>query len=519
MGARRSPLATSAGRRSTFPAFPALLAAGVAFAFPFAVGVVAWPEVVTPAYFVTRGSLLYRDVFFPHTPLLILLTAAGGSVFGFGAALLRAIPALSLAATALLVVAGTRPLARSSGAWSGLLLGTPLVLLLSVYHEGPALWPDPFMAPLVLGAGLLLERFERGGSERSLAAAGLLLGLAVLVKQTSAWIPLAAAAWLALASRRRGLRPLLHLLLSVALPYLVFTFAWGAAFGTLSHVRWTLLVPIRMGLARDNRDPYDLSDIHEALAPFLGIVALALARWALPARTRLRSAVPWLALGCLGMGYPRADLLHISASLGLNALLLSRTPLVLALLLRRGRRRSPRPVRTVAFALGGAALASSAGVLVLGGGALALDRVGGPVRYWDDGVTLASERVLRKRVKEGDRLLLYCFPYDTLYARTGTLTPDGLYVNTFLWDCINKEGADAKVASSLARAAGTPVLFREPALPELRRTAIYRFVTTRTDLVEVVDERTSWRRIDGPAVTGPGGGTGGGRGHAGILRR
>lgn len=519
MGARRSPLATSAPRRSAFPAFPALLAAAVALAFPFAVGVVAWPEIVTPAYFVTRGSLLYRDVFFPHTPLLILLTAAGGSLFGFGVGLFRAIPALSLAGTAVLVVLGTRPGARSSGAWSGLLLGTPLVLLLSVYHEGPALWPDPFMAPLVLGAGLLLERFERGGSERSLAGAGLLLGLAILVKQTSAWIPLAAAAWVALASRRRGLRPLLLLLLSITLPYLVFALAWGAAFGTLSHVRWTLLVPIRMGLARDNRDPYDLSDLHESLAPFLGIAALALARWALPARTSLRSAVPWLALGCLGMGYPRADLLHVSASLGLNALLLSRAPLALALLLRRGRRRSPRPARTAAFALGGATLATSVGVLVLGGGALALDRASGPVKYWDDAVTLASERVLKKRVKDGDRLLLYCFPYDTLYARTGTLAPEGLYVNTFLWDCIDKEGADETVVSALARAPGTLVLFREPALPELRRTAIYQFVTSRTDLVEVVDERTSWRRIAGPTLTGPGGGAGGGQGDAGILRR
>lgn len=492
MGARRSPLVPTAVRRAALLALPA---AAAAFAFPFAVGVVAWPEIVTPAYFVTRGSLLYREIFFPHTPLLILLTAAGGAAFGFGAPLFRAVTGLSLAATAFLVVVGTRPGTRRSGAVAGLLLGTPLLLLFTVYHEGPALWPDPFIAPLVLGAGLLLEMFERRGSERSLAGAGLLLGLAILVKQTSAWIPLAAAAWLALASRRRGLRPALLLVLSCSVPYLLFSLLWGGAFGTLSHVRWTFLVPIRMGLAHEISEPLDLQGLHEALAPFLGLVALGLARRSLPSRRRLRSAVPWLALGCTGMAYPRGDLLHLSATLGLNALLLARAAIVLTLFVRRGRRRSRRGARTAAFALGAAALLTSIGVAVAGGGALAVAQLRGPVSYWDDGVTLASERVVRGRVKEGDRLFLHGFPYDTLYAKTRTLTPDGLYVNTSLWYCVNKEGVDGRVASSLARAAGTPVLFREPSLPEVRRTAIHRVVTRLTEVVETVDDRTSWRRI------------------------
>ena len=31
-----------------------------------------WPEIVVPAYFASRGGVLYETVFFPHTPLLIL---------------------------------------------------------------------------------------------------------------------------------------------------------------------------------------------------------------------------------------------------------------------------------------------------------------------------------------------------------------------------------------------------------------------------------------------------------------
>src|SRR5207244_3982425 len=95
-------------------------------------------------------------------------------------------------------------------------VGVPAVLLWTVYVQGPALWPDSWMSPFVLGGALALERFERTGRVRPLTLGGLLLGLAVIVKQTSAWVSLAALVWLGLGSRRRSPRHAVRMTLAIA---------------------------------------------------------------------------------------------------------------------------------------------------------------------------------------------------------------------------------------------------------------------------------------------------------------
>lgn len=485
-------------RRTLFASAAALLA----FGLPFLGGVVAWPEIVVPAYQTLRGSLLYAEIFFPHTPLLILLTAAAARLFGFGPHLFAGLVGLSLSATAALCVLGSgRGTRRGSPAFAAI-AGVVLLALWVVYFDGPALWPDPFLAPFVLAAALLLERFERAGRAPDLAAAGLVLGLAILVKQTSAWVSLAALAWLIVRSRRRSLRTAFLLAAAVCVPYALFAVSWGAFFGTVTHVRWTLLVPLEMGAAKDNLSPLDLEDLHEVVAPLLGIPALLLARLSLSGRGRLRSALPWLALGCFGMAYPRADLLHLSSTVGLGIVTVLRTVRVLRILTVRRAGRWLPPPRLVAVSASAALVLSSVAVAVLGAGPLALDKVGAPTRFWDDETGRLWDAILARRVSPGDPLVLFNVPYDTLYVRSRTALPGGLYVNTALWDCVNKEGADGRIVAALESAPGTLVLFRETEDPSVRATAIHGFLSTRTELVERVDERTTWRRVAAPPGTG-----------------
>ncbi|MBK9375453.1 MAG: hypothetical protein IPN03_17470 [Holophagales bacterium] len=68
-------------------------------------------------------------------------------------------------------------------------------------------------------------------------------------------------------------------------------------------------------------------------------------------------------------------------------------------------------------------------------------------------------------------------------------------MNTYLWDCVNKEGADGRVVEAIASAPGTMILFRDTEDPSIRGTAIYQFLQTHTEIVEILDDRTSWRRV------------------------
>ena len=465
--------------RTARPAAPyAVLAAFLAGALPFVLSVTAWPEIVTPAWFVTRGVRLYDGILFPHTPLLILLTAAAGTLFGFTANVLRAIPALSLAASGALVVLGTRPHRRArSGPLAALAVGVPVLALLTVYAEGPAIWPEPFLAPLLLGGVLLLERHARTGALRDAAAAGLVFGAGILVKQTSAWAALAALLWVALRGRRRA-APLFAG--AAALPYLGFALSWALAFRTTRHFAWTLIYPVFSGMSREIAVGLTGADVHEALVLFVPFVALGLCAAALPARAAF-SPLEAVALGAAGMAWPRPGLLHLAALTGLGALAAARAALVLPVVFRRLRRSRTGPLRLVAAAGGAAALAVFLGVAALGAGPLLLDRIGGPVFYWDDSATRAAAAEVRSRVPAGGTLLVHGAPQN-LYPLTGTTSPGGFYVNPSFWYCLKRDRGDQRLVDALAASPGLPILFREPIadVERIRETAVYAFVKEKT---------------------------------------
>ena len=313
-----------------------VVAGAAAFVFP----IHAWPEIVVPAYFVTRGARLYDSIFFPHTPLLILTIAIGGKLFGFSSVLFKGIVGASMATTGVLLVAGVRPGKRRVTARAiGLLIGVPLFILLSLATDGPTLWPDPFIVPLVLGAGLALESYEKEGRDRSLVLAAVLLGLAILVKQTAAWMLLAAVAWTLGSGGRRRFRGGLLVAAIGALPYLAFVLGWGAWFRTIAHFRWTFLIPLFGGFARDIGRVVDLPTMIDGLLLFAVLPAVGLIRSSVPLSGSTRSPAIWMALSAIGMAWPRWGVPHLASAIGLLALLATRSILVASAALRMARRR------------------------------------------------------------------------------------------------------------------------------------------------------------------------------------
>jgi hypothetical protein len=473
----------------------AVLAALLAGALPFAASTTAWPEIVTPAWFVTQGVPLYDGILFPHTPLLILVTAAMGALFGFSATVLRALPAVSLAAAAALLVAGVRPhRASRAGPLVGFCVALPLLLLLDVYTEGPALWPEPFLIPFFLAGVLLLERHERTGAPGALAGAGLVFGVAILVKQTAAWPFLAALLWLAFRSRRRSRRAATTFAAAGALPYAGFALSWAVAFRTLAHLRWTLIYPVFSGHAREIATPVTRADVHEALVLALPIAALLLGGAARGASARLRSPLVAVALSTAGMAWPRFGLLHLAGATGLLALASCRG----LLFLRAGARRARRIPRTTlgALALSGASQAIVLSVAGLGAGPLLFDAAGGPVFFWDDSTTRALAESVRARVPAGGELLLF-ETRQTLYPLTGTHAPGGFYVNPGFWYYLRRDGADERLVAALRARPGLPVLFREPLVDAkaVRATRVYKFLESSTVPDGPAPGGAAWRRV------------------------
>lgn len=469
-----------------------VVASGPAFVLFFLV----WPEIVVPAYFVSRGGLLYDTIYFPHTPLLILILAAAGKSFGFSALLFRSVAAVSLAACGALVVHGVRPSARGrSGVLAGLLVGVPLLVLWMIYMEGPMIWPEPFMAPLLLGAVLALERFETTGGRRALVGAGLLLGAAILIKQTAAWTVVSALLWALFVSRRRSLRSAALLLAASALPYVVFAVGWAIAFQTLAHVRWTLVIPVSGGFAGEIATDARTRDFLDSVSVFLVFPAILLLARALPGSRVLRFPAPWVAIGVYGMAWPRWGLLHLAGATGIVGLTAARACLV-AVAAGRRRRRARARGRPLSLLVGGGLLAVHVVVAVVAGSSLALNQLSGPALWWDDPATASVAEKVRSRL-DGGAFLNFHLAYENLYAITNSTTPDGTYVNASFWYLLNQEGLSDRLVAALARRPGTPVLFREPGPPDwpLRETSLYRFLTTRTRVIEEIEPGTTWRIV------------------------
>lgn len=439
-----------------------ILAAALAAVPAWVVVVAAWPEIVVPAYFVTRGGVLYDTIIFPHTPLLILTTALLAKLFGFSGPLFRAMISVSMACSGVLVAAGARRPRL------GLFLGVPIYLFWMSRNDAVTLWPDPLMGPLVIAAALALER-------RAFSLAALLLGLCVMTKQTSAWLVLAALAYLLVA--RVPWRDVVRFVAVVSAPYALFAVVWAAIFRTTSHVYWTLIMLLS---GHSEEIGVQFMGMTGIIATMFAIVPLYLL-----IERRVQLPLAWLAAGALGMAWPRFDVVHVAAAIPLLALITIRT-------IESVFDRLPRERHVLA----GVAVAVM--LLVVAFGQAFKPRIGSTVRFWSDSAIRYYEAEVRQRVPEGGAFLNFNTPWETLYVKTGTTTPSGIYVNPKFWYYLNKRGLDERLCRDLRVRHGTLVLFTllDPRFEDPRTvTTCVCQTLLRTRRLQTVNRITTWRAI------------------------
>jgi hypothetical protein len=482
----------------------ARIAAAAAFlsALPaYVLAVIAWPEIVNAGYLMVHGWRLYDSILMEKTPGQLVLVACLGKAMGFNAAMIRTAIALPLAACGAVVAFG---LGRRRG-WmridlASLAVGLALLSLMTVVCEGPCLWQEPLAAPFVGAAVLGLEAFERRGGDRTLILSGISLGSAILIKQTAAWALVGALVWLLVASQRRSLRSVATLALAGAFPYLAFAAGWGLAYGTMAHIRWTLTIPLFSSYAREASSFPAWGDLLEPLTLFLSVVALSVLRFLLPA-VLIASPLPWVAGALAMMALPRWGNFHFGAVPVLAALAAGRGIQLLRLVLRRSRRRrwSPRPLLLLGAA--GGLLVMQAIVVLADIGPVALDHVGGPALWWDDEPTQSVVRVVRQRMRSGERFFNFLAGPESVYALTGTLPSASPHFSVGISWILDRDDLDRRLVEGLSRARGSLVLFREPdtAQEGIRRSALYRFLSSHSEDVGRAGSVGSWRRIESGA--------------------
>ena len=154
-----------------------------------------WPTLAVPlerdegeyawsADVLARGGLPYRDTFLQKPPGIFLIYRAIFLTLGTNAvAIHSALVANYLAITYLLYHLGSRVSGtREGGLWAALLLALSLI---DPVYEAAVAGTEAFMIlPLVGAMACLWTIAERGGSRRA-AAAGLLFGLAIFLKQVA----------------------------------------------------------------------------------------------------------------------------------------------------------------------------------------------------------------------------------------------------------------------------------------------------------------------------------------------
>ena len=190
--------------------------------------VTAWPEVTTPGYLWSRGMVMYRDIKLQHTPGTTGTLALAFLAFGPRTWVVRAYAILWPLLAHVFLLRETRPFPVWNRA-----LSSAFFLAVFFSTDGNAVWPTVVMAALAIPlAGAL--------SGARMRKAGVLLGAAIVFKQTAAYVLILAVAWLLI--RRRG-REAAALFGFACAPYLL-TLAVLSFFGAgTAMLRWTILVP------------------------------------------------------------------------------------------------------------------------------------------------------------------------------------------------------------------------------------------------------------------------------------
>ena len=399
MSLRSAPAAAPRGkeRAGSAPSAPGaadlflFAALAVQLAIVLHLRVTAWPEVTTPGYLWSRGMVMYRDIKLQHTPATTGSLALAFLAFGPRTWVVRAYAILWPLLAHVFLLRQTRPFPLWNRA-----LASAFFLAVFFSTDGNAVWPTVVMAAFAIPIAGALSRGR-------MARAGLLLGVAILFKQTAAYALILAAAWLLIRRRRRDAATLFGF---ACAPYFV-TLAVLSLFGAgTAMLRWTVLVPFTIHTDLVVFRP----SIGTAAALLFGFVPLAVdAALEKPGERAVSSG--WLLLVAVGLVlicYPRFQVLQTVASVP-----------CLAVGAARLMDRRPR-------ALGRAAAAFVAVLALSRGAILALGADwDGRVLFWDDDPALNS--VIERLRMMPKTTPLYSELWGNVHPRAEMIPPGGIY--------------------------------------------------------------------------------------------
>jgi len=164
---------------------------------------VDWPEMLLYPWFLSQGMLYYRDVVLAYVPGAYYFLHAFYSVIGYSAQSERAIAYGFILLTDVLVYATARKLTRS---WLAGIFALFFFILWQPIFSGNTIWYETILAPMYLGAYLLVLRYGARPTIGSVLPVGLVLASATLIKQTAAWPLLAVCVfiWLSAKKKKQG---------------------------------------------------------------------------------------------------------------------------------------------------------------------------------------------------------------------------------------------------------------------------------------------------------------------------
>jgi hypothetical protein len=388
--------------------------------------VLAWPDVTIPAYLWSRGMLLYRDIKFQHGPGVMGTLALAFWAFGVHTWVVRAYAIVWPLVAHLFVLRYTRSFGLGERAFA-----SAFFLAVFFSFEGNSNWPTAVMAAAALPIAADLSRGR-------IVRAGLLIGIAVLFKQTAAYV--VAAAFFGLAIERKFRSAAVVLLVS-CIPYWVTVFVFTLLGAGPEMLRWTLEVPltIRPSFIAARPSVFDASVLLFAFLPTLTDTLLER-----PGEYEVRSG--WLlfvAAGFAAVAYPRFGLPQTLAAL----------PCLAVGAARFLRRLSPRPLlRAAAYGLVGMFTFGRAAVLAAGG------EFDGKVLFWNHEPALDA---LAARLQNLPRdTPLHSTLWDNVLPRSGLLPPGHLYVNPYFTWWFGVDDIGNRFEAAFRRTGGVLVEYR-----------------------------------------------------------
>lgn len=192
----------------------------------------AWPEMLSYPYLLNNGFALYRDQALPYQPLLILILSKIYASFGYDLNVLKIFTWIVILINDLLIFLIFKKIINHK-----ILSLVPLTfyVMTQPVFGGNMLWFDLATVPFILGAIYMLI-----SADKKYFYAGILLGLAALIKQQMLVVPAVLLFYLLI---RKKFDSIGKLLIGFLIPW-VFIILWVLSRGVLEdYIFWTFTVP------------------------------------------------------------------------------------------------------------------------------------------------------------------------------------------------------------------------------------------------------------------------------------